>query len=60
MLGVDFESVARFWVADKKHKVLNVCSEAVLWAIWKLRIECCFQGTRWEGVHVSLIKKLQG
>jgi hypothetical protein len=47
-------------VADKKHKVLNVCSEAVLWAIWKLRIECCFQGTRWEGVHVSLIKKLQG
>jgi hypothetical protein len=25
-------------VADKKHKVLNVCSEAVLWAIWKLSV----------------------
>jgi hypothetical protein len=53
-LGADFESVARFWVADKKYKVLNVCSTAVLWAIWKLRNEFCFQGIRWEGVHISL------
>jgi hypothetical protein len=29
-LGADFESVVRFWVADKKYKVLNVCSTAVL------------------------------
>jgi hypothetical protein len=29
-LGADFESVVRFWVADKKYKVLNICSTAVL------------------------------
>jgi hypothetical protein len=56
VLGADFESVARFWVADNKHKALNVCAAAVLWAIWKLRNECCFQGTRWEGVQVLLRK----
>jgi hypothetical protein len=33
VIGADFESVARFWVADKKCKVLNVCSAADLWAI---------------------------
>jgi hypothetical protein len=26
VIGTDFQSVARFWVADKKIKVLNVCS----------------------------------
>jgi hypothetical protein len=56
VLGADFESVARFWVADNKHKALNVCSAAVLWVIWKLRNECCFQGARWEGVQVLLRK----
>jgi hypothetical protein len=35
--AADFESVA-----DKKFKVLNVCSAAALWAIWKLRNEFCF------------------
>jgi hypothetical protein len=32
-IGTDFESVARWLVADKKYKVLNVCSAAALWAI---------------------------
>jgi hypothetical protein len=41
-IGADFESVARLWVADKKYKMLNICSAVALWAIWKLRIEFCF------------------
>jgi hypothetical protein len=32
-LGQDFESVARFWLANKRHKVTNVVSSAVLWSI---------------------------
>jgi hypothetical protein len=53
VLGADFESVARFWVADNKNKALNVCSVAELCAIWKLRNECYFQGTRWEGARLE-------
>jgi hypothetical protein len=48
--------VARLWVADKKYKVLNVCSAAALWAIWKLRNEFYFQGANWSGVQVLLRK----
>jgi hypothetical protein len=54
VIGADFESVARFWVADKKCKVLNVCSAAAFWAIWKLRNEFCFQGEKWSGAHILL------
>jgi hypothetical protein len=53
-IGTDFESVARWWVADKQYKVLNVCSAAAFWAIWKLRNEFCFQGAVWSGVQVLL------
>lgn len=38
-LGGDFESVARLWVANKKHVVTNIITVAVLWSIWKLRNE---------------------
>jgi hypothetical protein len=56
LIRADFESVAKCWVADKRNKVLNVCSAAALWAIWKLRNELCFQGTKWSGVHILLRK----
>jgi hypothetical protein len=55
-IGTDFESVAISWVADKKYRMLNVCSAAALWAIWKLRNEFFFQGTIWSGVQVLLRK----
>jgi len=32
-LGQDFESVAHFLLANKRHKVTNVVSSAVLWSI---------------------------
>ena len=31
-IGHDFESVARFLLANKKHKVTNTISVAVLWS----------------------------
>ena len=32
-LGQDFESVARFWLANKRHGVTNAVFSAVLWSI---------------------------
>jgi hypothetical protein len=32
-LGTDFESVAKWWLHDKKMKTTNVCTTAALWAI---------------------------
>ena len=42
-IGSDYESVAKLWVANKKHVVTNVISSVVLWSLWKLRNEICFQ-----------------
>lgn len=45
ILGNDYESVVRWWVRNKKHKVLNSCSATLMWTLWKFRNEMCFQGT---------------
>jgi hypothetical protein len=51
-LGADFESVAKFWLQDKKIKCLNVFTTAVFWTVWKFRNEMCFQGRMWSGMKV--------
>jgi len=55
-LGCDFESVARFWLANKRHGLTNVISAAVMWSLWKLRNEIYFQGTRWTGMARLFLK----
>jgi len=55
-IGADYESVAKLWVANKKHLVTNVISSAVLWSLWKLRNEICFQGVFWLGTKMVLIR----
>ena len=35
-MGADFESVAKWWVGQKKYSILNVCSASILWSLWKL------------------------
>ena len=44
------------WVANKKFLVPNVISSAVLWSLWKLRNEICFQGVVWLGMRMVLIR----
>jgi hypothetical protein len=44
--GVDFESVARWWISENKNSVLNMFSTAVLWVLWTVHNEMCFQGLR--------------
>jgi hypothetical protein len=43
-LGWDFESVAKFWVVDKKHKSLNILTSAILWSIWKYCVSTMCSG----------------
>jgi hypothetical protein len=43
----DFESMAKWWIRGKKFDSVNVIYVAVLWAIWKLRNNLCFQGQCW-------------
>jgi hypothetical protein len=49
-LGVYFESIARFWVANTRHMITNIISSSVLWSMWKVRNEMYFQGVAWTGL----------
>ena len=49
-MGADFESVARWWLSNKKNSTLNITCTAALWSLWKLRNYMCFQGKTWPGV----------
>ena len=51
-----FETVARWWISNKKHTVLNMCTSAFLWSLWKLRNNICFQGVIWSDVRTVVRK----
>lgn len=55
-LGDDFESVARLWLANKRHGLTNVISSAVMWSLWKLRNEIFFLGSKWLGMAQLFLK----
>jgi hypothetical protein len=43
-VGQDFESVAKLWINNKKFKLINICTSAVLWSLWRTRNDMIFQG----------------
>jgi hypothetical protein len=47
----DFESLGTMWVKGKKFKAFNVLSSALIWLIWKMRNNICFQGVCWSKVE---------
>lgn len=49
--GIRFESVARFWLTNTKHRLVNAFSSAVLWCLWELRNSMHFQDTRWKNIR---------
>jgi hypothetical protein len=55
-IGRDYESMAKLWIANKKHLITNVVSSATLWSLWKLRNELCFQGVVWIGMRMVLVR----
>jgi hypothetical protein len=40
----DFVGMAKLWLRGKKYNAVNVFNTAILWTIWKVRNELCFQG----------------
>lgn len=44
-IGTDFESVARFWISNKRNSALNTVTSAVLWCLWKYRNSTIFNNT---------------
>lgn len=41
--GTKFESVASWWLSDKRNRILNTVCAAVLWSCWNLRNDPCFR-----------------
>jgi hypothetical protein len=46
-IGSDYESIARFWLSNKKHAAMNTICATVLWSIWKSRNAMIFDGQTW-------------
>jgi hypothetical protein len=46
-IGTNYESIARFWPANKNHSATNTICTAVLWGIWKNRNAMIFDGQTW-------------
>ena len=58
-VGEDLESVARWWISNKRYKVQNTICAAVLWSLWKTRNALCFQGKNWMCVKQVLCRATQ-
>jgi hypothetical protein len=43
-VGHDFESVAKSWLNENKFKLVNICTTAILWSLWKTRNDMIFSG----------------
>jgi mannosylglycoprotein endo-beta-mannosidase len=54
-IGLDYLSVARFWIANKKHMALNTICAATLWSIWKSRNALIFDSKTWISLKQVLI-----
>ena len=53
-LGADYESVARWWLSNNRHAIMNMTCATLMWSIWKLRNDLCFQGKAWRSEKVLL------
>jgi hypothetical protein len=42
-VGSDITEIGKFWLSPKKYVLVNIITAVVLWSIWKLRNEFCFQ-----------------
>lgn len=55
-VGGNLVEIVKFWLSSKKHGLLNIITSVVLWCIWKLRNEICFQNAGWRGMGMLLCR----
>lgn len=55
-IGADMINIGQFWLSSKKYGLLNMVSSAVIWSLWKLRNDLCFQRVGWKSMDVLLFK----
>jgi hypothetical protein len=51
-VGVDYESIAKLCLCNRKFGVINMITSAVYWCLWKLRNVVHFQGVAWVGMKL--------
>jgi hypothetical protein len=52
----NFEYMATFWLANKKHLLTNIISSAIIWSLWNFHNKLCFQGLVWAGEKAVLLE----
>jgi hypothetical protein len=57
-MGNNIFNVGKYWLSSKRYVVVNMVTSAVIWSIWKLRNELCFQKIGWKDMEVLLFKIL--
>jgi hypothetical protein len=51
----NFEVLATFWIANKRHAFTNIISSAVIWCLWNVCNKMCLQGLTWTGERMVLL-----
>jgi hypothetical protein len=49
-LGMDYESIVKMLLCNKRFRVVNLINSAVCWGLWKLRNCLCFQEMSWTSI----------
>jgi hypothetical protein len=42
-VGESIVEIGKFWLSDKNFSMINIITSAVLWSIWNLSDDLCFQ-----------------
>jgi hypothetical protein len=45
-------AVTSWWICDKKHKVPNIIHRDILWVLWKMKNDVCFNRVVCSGMQV--------
>lgn len=49
-------SIGKLWLSNKKNCLLNIVTSALIWSLWKLRNEFCFQKIAWRSMEMLLVR----